>query len=88
MDVVILKSGLPNPQIGLIAISRSLSQRNMAKKIQVIGKPRVPIFKFVEKKSGLSFDISFDIENGPKASEYIQVCFYYFHYLVSRFIFL
>ncbi|KAK2369504.1 Nucleotidyltransferase family protein [Trifolium repens] len=72
IDVVILKSGLPNPQIGLNAISRSLSQRSMAKKIQVIGKARVPIIKFVEKKSGLSFDISFDIDNGPKAAEYIQ----------------
>jgi non-canonical poly(A) RNA polymerase PAPD5/7 len=27
---------------------------------QVIGKARVPIIKFVEKKSGLSFDIRFD----------------------------
>ncbi|KAI5411896.1 uncharacterized protein LOC127086340 [Lathyrus oleraceus] len=72
IDVVILKSGLPNPQIGLNAISKSLSQRSMAKKIQVIGKARVPIIKFVEKRSGLSFDISFDIENGPKAAEYIQ----------------
>lgn len=91
-QVVILKSGLPNPQIGLNAISKSLSQRSMAKKIQVwsgysnitvfvpiknivqilitgvlvlylsqvIGKARVPIIKFVEKRSGLSFDIRFD----------------------------
>ncbi|KEH38740.1 nucleotidyltransferase family protein [Medicago truncatula] len=72
IDVVILKSGLPKPQIGLNAISRSLSQRSMAKKIQVIGKARVPIIKFVERKSCLSFDISFDLENGPKAAEYIQ----------------
>ncbi|KAJ1401898.1 polymerase, nucleotidyl transferase domain [Sesbania bispinosa] len=72
IDVVILKSGLPNPQIGLNAISRALSQRGMAKKIQVIGKARVPIIKFVEKRSGVAFDISFDIDNGPKAAEYIQ----------------
>ncbi|KAK7335181.1 hypothetical protein VNO80_26957 [Phaseolus coccineus] len=72
IDVVILKSGLPNPQIGLNAISKALSQRNMAKRIQVIGKARVPIIKFVEKISGLAFDISFDIDNGPKAAEYIQ----------------
>lgn len=39
---------------------------------QVIGKARVPIIKFVEKKSGLSFDISFDVDNGPKAADYIQ----------------
>ncbi|RDX92065.1 Non-canonical poly(A) RNA polymerase PAPD5, partial [Mucuna pruriens] len=72
IDVVILKSGLPSPQIGLNAISKALSQRSMAKKIQVIGKARVPIIKFVEKRSGLAFDISFDLDNGPKAAEYIQ----------------
>ncbi|KAL2331438.1 hypothetical protein Fmac_019019 [Flemingia macrophylla] len=72
IDVVILKAGLPNPQMGLNAISKALSQRGMAKKIQVIGKARVPIIKFVEKKSGVAFDISFDIDNGPKAAEYIQ----------------
>ncbi|XP_027341411.1 non-canonical poly(A) RNA polymerase PAPD5 isoform X3 [Abrus precatorius] len=72
IDVVILKSGLPNPQIGLNAISRALSQRGMAKKIQVIGKARVPIIKFVEKRSGVAFDISFDIDNGPKAADFIQ----------------
>lgn len=72
IDVVILKAGLPNPQMGLNAISKALSQRGMAKKIQVIGKARVPIIKFVEKRSGVAFDISFDIDNGPKAAEYIQ----------------
>ncbi|OIW11533.1 hypothetical protein TanjilG_26899 [Lupinus angustifolius] len=72
IDVVILKAGLPNPQMGLNALSRALSQRGIAKKIQVIGKARVPIIKFVEKRSGVSFDISFDIDSGPKAAEYIQ----------------
>lgn len=38
---------------------------NMAKKMRVIGKTRVPIIRFVKKRSGISFDISFDIENGP-----------------------
>ncbi|PNX86493.1 PAP-associated domain-containing protein 5-like, partial [Trifolium pratense] len=58
--VMILKSGLPNPQIALNAFSRSLSQRSKAKKIQVIGKACVPIIKFVEKKSCCSFDIRFE----------------------------
>ncbi|KAG4170141.1 hypothetical protein ERO13_A12G128900v2 [Gossypium hirsutum] len=40
--------------------------------MQVIVKARVPIIKFVEKKSGVTFDISFDVDNGPKAAEFIK----------------
>ncbi|GAB4846389.1 hypothetical protein Ancab_025394 [Ancistrocladus abbreviatus] len=72
IDVVILGSNIRTPQIGLQALSRALSQRGIAKKMQVIGKARVPIIKFVEKKSGVAFDVSFDVENGPKAAEYIK----------------
>uniref|UniRef100_A0A2N9HDT9 polynucleotide adenylyltransferase n=1 Tax=Fagus sylvatica TaxID=28930 RepID=A0A2N9HDT9_FAGSY len=72
IDVVILGSGLENTQKGLVALSRALSQRGVAKNIQVIGKARVPIIKFIEKKSGVAFDISFDAQNGPKAAEFIQ----------------
>ncbi|KAH9802699.1 nucleotidyltransferase family protein [Citrus sinensis] len=39
---------------------------------KVIAKARVPIVKFFEKKSGVSFDISFDAQNGPKAAEFIK----------------
>ncbi|TYI96386.1 hypothetical protein E1A91_D01G068700v1 [Gossypium mustelinum] len=73
IDVVILESGIKNPQTGLYALSRALSQRGIAKKMQVIAKARVPIIKFVEKKSGVAFDISFDVDNGPKAAEFIKV---------------
>ncbi|PQQ00030.1 non-canonical poly(A) RNA polymerase PAPD5 [Prunus yedoensis var. nudiflora] len=62
----------PTPQQGLQALSRALSQMGLAKKIQVIGKARIPIIKFVEKTSGIAFDISFDIESGPKAADFIQ----------------
>lgn len=72
VDMVILESQIRTPQMGLHALSRALSQRGVAKKIQVIAKARVPIIKFVEKRSGISFDVSFDMENGPKAAEYIQ----------------
>ncbi|EOA13184.1 hypothetical protein CARUB_v10026211mg [Capsella rubella] len=72
IDVVILESGLTNPQLGLRALSRALSQRGIAKNIQVIAKARVPIIKFVEKKSNIAFDLSFDMDNGPKAAEFIQ----------------
>ncbi|KAL6535717.1 hypothetical protein OROHE_012561 [Orobanche hederae] len=70
--VVILGSNVRSPQMGLHALSRALSQRGIAKKIQVIAKARIPIIKFVEKKSGVAFDISFDVQNGPKAAEYIK----------------
>ncbi|KAJ4875662.1 Nucleotidyltransferase family protein [Raphanus sativus] len=72
IDVVILESGITNPQLGLKALSRALSQRGIAKSMQVIARARVPIIKFVEKKSSISFDLSFDMENGPKAAEFIQ----------------
>ncbi|GAB2229923.1 hypothetical protein Droror1_Dr00014179 [Drosera rotundifolia] len=72
IDVVILGSNIKKPQLGLQALSRALSQRGIAKQIQVIGKARVPIIKFVEKTSGVSFDVSFDADNGPKAAEYIK----------------
>ncbi|CAL5341950.1 hypothetical protein CsSME_00026433 [Camellia sinensis var. sinensis] len=72
IDVVILGSDIKTPQIGLQALARALSQRGIAKKIQVIAKARVPIVKFVEKRSGVAFDISFDLQNGPKAAEFIK----------------
>ncbi|XP_010520911.1 PREDICTED: non-canonical poly(A) RNA polymerase PAPD5 [Tarenaya hassleriana] len=72
IDVVILESGITKPQLGLRALSKALAQRGIAKNIQVIGKARVPIIKFVEKKSDIAFDLSFDMDNGPKAAEFIQ----------------
>ncbi|KAG8499737.1 hypothetical protein CXB51_006308 [Gossypium anomalum] len=72
VSIMILESGIKNPQTGLYALSRVLSQRGIAKKMQVIAKARVPIIKFVKKKSGVTFDISFDVDNGPKAVEFIK----------------
>ncbi|PIA55380.1 hypothetical protein AQUCO_00800265v1 [Aquilegia coerulea] len=72
IDVVIFDSQVKTPQMGLIALSRALSQKGIAKKIQVIAKARVPIIKFIEKRSGVAFDISFDVDNGPKAALFIK----------------
>lgn len=72
VDVVILESKVTKPQTGLYALSKALSQRSVAKKLQVIAKARVPIVKFVERRSGIAFDISFDIESGPQAAEFIK----------------
>ncbi|KAH7685731.1 Polynucleotide adenylyltransferase protein [Dioscorea alata] len=72
IDVVILDSKVRTPQMGLYALARALSQRSITKKMQVIAKARVPIIKFVERKSGIAFDISFDIDSGPKAASFIK----------------
>ncbi|CAA6665773.1 unnamed protein product [Spirodela intermedia] len=72
VDVVILNSKVKTPQMGLSALARAMSQKSIAKKIQVIGKARVPIIKFVEKQSGIAFDISFDMQSGPDAADFIK----------------
>nr|XP_019706882.1 poly(A) RNA polymerase protein 2 isoform X2 [Elaeis guineensis] len=72
MQVVILESKVKTPQMGLYALARALSQRSIVKKMQVIAKARVPIVKFVEKRSGIYFDISFDVDGGPKAADFIK----------------
>ncbi|CAO1945483.1 unnamed protein product [Urochloa humidicola] len=72
IDVVIFESRVKTPQVGLYALAKALSQKGVAKKIQVIAKARVPIMKFVETKSGIAFDISFDINGGPQAADFIK----------------
>ncbi|WVZ69326.1 hypothetical protein U9M48_018126 [Paspalum notatum var. saurae] len=72
IDVVIFDSRVKTPQVGLYALAKALSQKGVAKKIQVIAKARVPIVKFVERKSGIAFDISFDIDGGPQAADFIK----------------
>lgn len=72
IDAVILNSKVKTPQTGLYALARALSQKGLAKKMQVIAKARVPIVKFVEKLSGIAFDISFDMDSGPKAAIFIK----------------
>ncbi|TVU35597.1 hypothetical protein EJB05_17495, partial [Eragrostis curvula] len=72
IDVVIFDSKVKTPQVGLYALAKALSQKGVAKKIQVIAKARVPIVKFVERKSGIAFDISFDVDGGPQAADFIK----------------
>ncbi|GBG58863.1 hypothetical protein CBR_g262 [Chara braunii] len=74
VDVVVLNSNVGAPVTGLRAVASGLSRNRVAKKIQVIGKARVPIVKFVESESGISFDISFDLMNGPDAADFIKKC--------------
>ncbi|KAL7218244.1 hypothetical protein ACSBR2_011506 [Camellia fascicularis] len=72
IDVVILGSDFITVQIGFQAFTGALSQRGIAKQIEATAKLPVPIVKFIEKRSGVSFHISFDVQNGPKAAEFIK----------------
>jgi hypothetical protein len=70
MQVVIFDSRVKTPQVGLYALAKALSQKGVAKKIQVIAKARVPIVKFVERKSEIAFDIRLNC-----VSHQIFLCF-------------
>lgn len=72
IDVVILNSGCGDIQSGLRALAKALAKDAIAKNLQVIAKARVPIVKFVEIKSLISFDISFDLQSGPEAAKFIK----------------
>lgn len=39
--------------------------------VQVISKAKVPIVKFEDVATGLAFDVSFDVANGPKTAAYV-----------------
>ena len=71
IDVVIMNSGCSNQADGLKALAIALSRRGLARNLQVIAKARVPIVKFTEPKSGIQFDVSFDMANGPAAAEFV-----------------
>lgn len=49
-------------------LAAALSRRSVARNIQVIANARVPIIKFEAVPSGIAFDLSFNVANGP------QVC--------------
>ncbi|KAG0621663.1 hypothetical protein M758_3G038500 [Ceratodon purpureus] len=72
VDVVVLNSGCQALQDGLKALAKALTRGHVGKSIQVIGKARVPIIKFVETTSNIPFDISFDVANGPEAADFIK----------------
>ncbi|XP_047334008.1 terminal nucleotidyltransferase 4B-like [Impatiens glandulifera] len=71
IDVVILGSEIRTHH-ALNDLSDALSREGIAKNIKVIAKARIPIIKFVETRSEIPFDISFNVENGPKAADFIK----------------
>lgn len=40
--------------------------------LQVIAKAKVPIVKFEEVESGINFDVSFNVANGPEAAQRVR----------------
>ncbi|KAL5232193.1 hypothetical protein ABZP36_030969 [Zizania latifolia] len=59
IKIVIFDSRVKTPQIGLYALAKALSQKGVAKKIQVevIAKACVPIVKFAKRNSETAFNI-------------------------------
>ena len=72
VDAVILDSGAKSPAVCLKALALYLARRGEATNIQLISKARVPIVKFEETKSGVQFDVSFDVANGPASAEIVK----------------
>jgi len=72
VDAVILDSGCAVPADGLRALALSLTRRGVGTGVALIAKARIPIVKFTEATSGLAFDISFDVANGPAAAAWMR----------------
>ena len=71
IDCVVLDSGVGTQADGVRALGRALSRGGLARKMELITKARVPIVKFVEALSGIQFDVSFDVANGPQAAHFV-----------------
>lgn len=73
VDGVILNSGCDDePKEGLKAYAIALTRSGAGKYIQLITSSKVPIVKFMESQSGLSFDVSFEVGGGPAAAEFVK----------------
>ena len=72
VDAVILDSGAKSSALCLKALALYLARRGEARNIQLISKARVPIVKFEETKSGIQFDVSFDVANGPASADIVK----------------
>ena len=72
VDAVILDSGCSVPGDGLRALALAVTRRGVGQRVALIAKARIPIIKFTEATSGLAFDISFDVANGPAAAAWMR----------------
>eukprot|EP00736_Rhodelphis_marinus_P005184 Rmarinus@m.27576 len=53
-------------------LARALKNKNMTSRLQVIDRAKVPIVKFVEKASGVAFDICFNLMNGVENVKFVS----------------
>ena len=72
MDLVVMESGAEDVRSALRKLADTLSRRGVARDLEVRANARVPIVKFTDTRTGLDFDISFDVGNGPGAAALIR----------------
>lgn len=73
IDMVVLsESGKYDSRAYLYQLSSRLKSSGIAQSVEVIAKARVPIIKFVEIKSNIHIDVSFERTNGVTAVETIR----------------
>ncbi|SJM83425.1 related to Poly(A) RNA polymerase protein 1 [Zygosaccharomyces bailii] len=70
--VVNSKSRDKETRSSLYSLASFLKQRKLATQVEVIAKARVPIIKFVEPKSQIHVDVSFERINGLEAAKLIR----------------
>jgi non-canonical poly(A) RNA polymerase PAPD5/7 len=78
IDVVVVGSGAAAAgrdavARALQALAKQLTLRGLVRPgtLNVIAKARVPIVKFEMAGSGVAFDVSFDVSNGPRAARHV-----------------
>lgn len=73
IDMVVLsKDGRYSSKSHLFQLAARLRSSKVGTQFEVLAKTRVPIIKFVEAKSRIRVDISFERENGVRAVETIR----------------
>ncbi|CCE61138.1 hypothetical protein TPHA_0A00530 [Tetrapisispora phaffii CBS 4417] len=70
--VINSEKGDKESRYNLYILASHLRQLNLATQVEVIAKARVPIIKFVEPKSQIHIDVSFERTNGVEAAKLIR----------------
>ncbi|CCD26180.2 non-canonical poly(A) polymerase PAP2 NDAI_0G04030 [Naumovozyma dairenensis CBS 421] len=70
--VIISEKGDKDSRSSLYALANFLKKRGLATDIEVIAKARVPIIKFIDPRSKIHIDVSFERINGLEAAKLIR----------------